>query len=145
MIEKMITKEDLNSAALMIIEKINKLNSNKAIVLALLGDLGAGKTTITKEIAKILGIKENISSPTFVIMKKYNTKNNKFKKLIHIDAYRLEKEDEITNIGWDSIIKDKDNLIIIEWPEKVLGFLDKKDTFFVSLEHIDDKTRKIKI
>lgn len=145
MIEKMITKEDLNSVALMIIEKINKLNSNKAIVLALLGDLGAGKTTITKEIAKILGIKENISSPTFVIMKKYNTKNNKFKKLIHIDAYRLEKEDEITNIGWDSIIKDKDNLIIIEWPEKVLGFLDKKDTFFVSLEHIDDKTRKIKI
>lgn len=141
----MITKEDLNSVALMIIEKINKLNSNKAIVLALLGDLGAGKTTITKEIAKILGIKENISSPTFVIMKKYNTKNNKFKKLIHIDAYRLEKEDEITNIGWDSIIKDKDNLIIIEWPEKVLGFLDKKDTFFVSLEHIDDKTRKIKI
>ena len=129
-----------------ILNKITKGNNNdKAKIVALSGDLGAGKTTLTKEIGKLLGIKNNIISPTFVIMKIYeiNTSSEyytKFKKLIHIDAYRLNKASELLKIGWQELIEDKDNLIIIEWPERVEECLDN-DVCLVKLEHIDEETR----
>jgi len=115
----------------------------KATILALYGDLGAGKTTITKEVAKILGIKEKVISPTFVIMKKYKTKNKTFKNLIHIDAYRFDSEQEILMLGWRELIGDKDNLIILEWPEKVEKVL-PKGIYSVKLEHKNETTRSIK-
>jgi len=125
---------------------LNKILNNKnegASVLALHGDLGAGKTTLTKEIAKQFRIKEKIISPTFVIMKIYKINLNcKFKKLIHIDAYRLDSHSDLLNIGWDKIIKDKDNLIILEWPEKVKKLI-LKDFIKVEILHIDEKNRMI--
>lgn len=128
-----------------ILKKITKTKNNKAKVIALSGDLGAGKTTLTKEIGKLLGIKENIISPTFVIMKIYKIDEkskyfSNFKKLIHIDAYRLNSGGELRKIGWKEISCDKDNLIIIEWPERVEECLDN-DVCLVKLGHIDDETR----
>jgi tRNA threonylcarbamoyladenosine biosynthesis protein TsaE len=143
--ERIITKKDLTKTARLIVEKISNNKNEKAVILAISGDLGTGKTTITQEIAKILGIKESLVSPTFVIMKKYDIKNGAFKKLIHIDAYRLEKEAELIHLGWEELISDKDNLIIIEWPERIVNSLKKENAHFVYLEHIDDKTRKLKI
>ncbi|MCX6753845.1 MAG: tRNA (adenosine(37)-N6)-threonylcarbamoyltransferase complex ATPase subunit type 1 TsaE, partial [Candidatus Nomurabacteria bacterium] len=89
--KEQITKE--------IIKKAILGKKKNATVISLSGDLGAGKTTITKEIAKQLGIKENVVSPTFVIMKIYKLKSSSkhyfnFKKLIHIDAYRIEDAKE---------------------------------------------------
>lgn len=130
-----------------IINKILKMDNKKAKVVALSGELGAGKTTLTQELARQFGIKENIVSPTFVIMKIYNISKNSeyyshFKKLIHIDAYRLDFHEELLKIGWGELIADKDNLIIIEWPERVEGCINDLD-FHIKLSHLDDETRFI--
>ena len=135
---------DINKVAKNIIQKATKLKNKQATVIALRGDLGSGKTTLTQEIAKILGIKDNIISPTFVIMKNYELKNKKFEKLTHIDAYRLEKDSELLKLGWNEIISNPKNLIILEWPEKVPGCV-PKNIIFVDLYHKDDQTRTIKL
>ena len=135
---------DLNKVVKSIIRKATKLKNKQATVIALRGDLGSGKTTLTQEIAKSLGVKENIISPTFVIMKNYQLKNKKFEKLVHIDAYRLEKDVELLKLGWDEIITDPKTIIILEWPEKVPGCI-PKNTIFVDLYHKDHQTRTIKL
>jgi tRNA threonylcarbamoyladenosine biosynthesis protein TsaE len=140
-------KEDIEQISEKILNKSVKTKTNKAVILALSGDLGVGKTTLTQEMAKHLGIKEKIVSPTFVIMKFYNINPNSvyysnFKKLIHIDAYRLESSDELLKIGWEEIIRDKDNLVIIEWPEKVKKII-KPEVFGIILSHVDEVTRYI--
>lgn len=145
-----MTIENLNEIALSIIREATKRVNNGAIIIALFGDLGAGKTTLTKEIAKIIGVKENIISPTFVIMKMYDLDKNKlgvivtpFNKLIHIDAYRLKDETELNHLGFDVLSKDKNNIIVIEWPEIVDKCLDD-NVFRVLLTHKDDTTRMVK-
>jgi tRNA threonylcarbamoyladenosine biosynthesis protein TsaE len=130
-----------------ILKKVSEIKHHKAKILALSGDLGSGKTTLTQVIAKDLNIKQKIISPTFVIMKIYNINPNSiyhsfFKKLIHIDAYRLEKPDEILKINWLEIVEDKDNLIIVEWPEKIKKHI-KGGFLWVKLEHINEQTRSI--
>lgn len=97
--------------------------SDTATVVGLYGNLGAGKTTFTKYIAKNFGIEEVITSPTFVIEKIYELSEQKFLHLIHIDAYRLEREEELVSLGWDKIISDPKNVILVEWPEKVSGIM----------------------
>jgi tRNA threonylcarbamoyladenosine biosynthesis protein TsaE len=93
--------------------------TNDATVVALSGELGAGKTTFAQGIAAALGIEEPVTSPTFVIEKVYELQNQTFARLIHIDAYRLKDAHELEVLGWQEIVKDPDNLIIIEWPENV--------------------------
>src|SRR3989344_336217 len=95
----------------------------QATVIALQGDLGAGKTAFTQEVGKILGVKENMHSPTFVIEKIYQIDWSGFKNLIHIDAYRLEKDSELLHLGWEEIVKETENLVLVEWPENVLGII----------------------
>ena len=94
-----------------------------AIVVGLYGDLGAGKTSFTQSIAKIFGVEDKVTSPTFVIEKIYELPKinelQKFTHMIHIDAYRLEKSEELLHLGWQEIISDKNNIIFIEWPERV--------------------------
>jgi tRNA threonylcarbamoyladenosine biosynthesis protein TsaE len=130
-----------------IIKKLLKMDNKRARVLAFSGELGAGKTTLTKELARKFGIKENIISPTFVIMKFYDIDRDSeyyshFKKLIHIDAYRLDSHEELNKIGWDELVNDKENLIILEWPERVEKCL-KEGTCWIKLEHIDEETRSL--
>lgn len=91
-----------------------------ATVIALTGDLGVGKTAFTKEFAKLLGVSHEVTSPTFVIMKSYPIANHPFfKTLTHIDAYRIESEDEIRVLGFAELLNDPTQLICIEWPEKI--------------------------
>lgn len=140
-------KTEVPNISQKLLNKIIKIKNKKARILAFSGTLGAGKTTITQEIAKQVGIKNNIVSPTFVIMKFYEINPSSkyyihFKRLIHIDAYRLESAPDLINIGWKEITEDKENLIIIEWPENVKECIDK-DAYWVKLEHVDDQTRLI--
>lgn len=97
--------------------------AEEATVLALQGDLGAGKTTFTQALASHLGVQSEITSPTFVIQKIYDLENQKFDRLIHIDAYRLEGKKEIESLGWNEIIADPTNVIVVEWPEKIEGVI----------------------
>ena len=97
----------------------------KAMVIGLQGELGAGKTYFAQKFGEVAGVKEQMVSPTFVIMKFYEIDWCGYKKLIHVDAYRLEHEDELLNLGWNDLIRDPENLILIEWPERVENILPK--------------------
>jgi tRNA threonylcarbamoyladenosine biosynthesis protein TsaE len=110
-------------------------------VIGLIGELGAGKTVFTKGLGKGLKIKEVISSPTFVLMKIYKTKNKNIKSLIHIDAYRLQSEKDLEIIGIDEYLNKKDNVIIIEWPEKIKKSLPKK-TRYINFSYLEDDASK---
>jgi tRNA threonylcarbamoyladenosine biosynthesis protein TsaE len=91
-----------------------------ASVLALTGDLGAGKTALTKAIGRVFGIREHITSPTFVIMKSYAISHHeRFSTLTHIDAYRIESDDELRVIGFSELLRESKQLVVIEWPERV--------------------------
>lgn len=126
---------------------VNKLQNsgpqNNATVVGLMGDLGSGKTTFTKAVASSLGIKNSITSPTFVIEKIYKIEIGKFKKLIHIDVYRLESSKELSVLNWNEIVNNPENLILIEWAEKVQDLL-PKDSIKIEFEFIDENKRKIK-
>lgn len=93
-----------------------------ATLITLSGELGAGKTAFTKAVARALGVEEVVSSPTFVLEKIYLLPDiQPFRRLIHIDAYRLENGNGLDVLGFDEIMKDTSNLILLEWPEKVAG------------------------
>jgi tRNA threonylcarbamoyladenosine biosynthesis protein TsaE len=111
----------------------------KAVIVGLYGELGSGKTTFMKYLAESFGVGETIQSPTFVIEKIYELTNQPFQHLIHIDAYRIEKEEEMINLGWREIISDPKNLICIEWPEKIFGIM--PEHIKINFEHIEDPGR----
>lgn len=119
-----------------------KAKQNGALVIALHGDLGAGKTTFTQTLARTLGVVGDIVSPTFVIQKNYSLEDQAFSQIIHIDAYRLENEDELRVLGWNDVVVDPSNLILIEWPENVTGLL-PKDAQHIYFEYINETTRSI--
>jgi tRNA threonylcarbamoyladenosine biosynthesis protein TsaE len=118
--------------------------TDEAIVIGLYGDLGAGKTAFTKGIAKALGVKGVVASPTFVIEKIYKTGSALFSHLVHIDAYRLENGSELLSLGWRDLAAYSGNLICIEWPEHVEDVLPAK-LEKIHLTFIDDTTREVVI
>ncbi len=121
-----------------------KPNSVGAKVVGLYGELGAGKTTFSQAVAKSFDVSETVTSPTFVIMKVYDISYTlKFERLIHIDAYRLEKSEELLHLGWQEIISDPKNLILIEWPERVQDII--PEHIRINFEHISENSREIEI
>ena len=102
-------------------QSIIKHSYNKKIVL-LNGDMGVGKTTLVKEIAKLLGVKENVSSPTFSIVNEYHGNE----VIFHFDFYRLEDEEEAYDFGIEEYF-DSGNLCLLEWPEKISNLLPSSD------------------
>lgn len=99
------------------------LRPQGATVLALSGDLGAGKTTLVQSIARTLGVTGTVTSPTFVVMKQYETINSTFAELIHIDAYRIESIDELRPLGFATLLAQPNTLICIEWAERIAAAL----------------------
>lgn len=118
------TKRFAESLARKILKK--KAKGVDAIVLALSGDLGSGKTIFVKGFAKGLNIKKNILSPTFFLMKRYPIKNSFFKNFYHIDCYRMKSAREITRLGWKGLVKNPENIIAVEWVEKINKILPKQ-------------------
>lgn len=94
-----------------------------ATLITLSGELGAGKTSFTQGIAAALGVVGAVTSPTFVLEKVYTLYNAPFSKLIHIDAYRLSGGEELRALGFDELMGDASNLVVLEWPEKVSDLL----------------------
>lgn len=150
----MISKsvEETAAEALRIAQSICKKATHKpstATVLALSGDLGSGKTTFTKALAAVFGIRsDDVTSPTFVIMKSYDISASDlaiqggFKKMIHIDAYRLESPVQVAQLGWKELVSDPFNLIVIEWPEK-MGMEVFANAQRIDFTFIDKATREI--
>lgn len=122
-------------------EKIGKfiLKKEESFFLALEGDLGSGKTTFLQGVAKGLQIKEEITSPTFVIFKKYEIK--KGRHFYHFDAYRV-KEDDLDLLNFTEIVKNKKNIVAVEWSENIKKRIPVK-AIKVKLSFIDNKRRRL--
>ncbi len=105
-------------------------------VIGLYGELGAGKTTFVQGFAKELGIQEKIISPTFVLIKQYSIPKTD-RTLYHIDLYRLEDNQDLKNIGIIELINEPNNLILIEWAEKIEKYL-PEDITKIKIEKIDN-------
>jgi len=118
----------------------------KALILGLKGDLGGGKTTFLQGFAQGLGIKEKILSPTFVIIKKFKIQSVKrwtnFSHFYHIDCYRIKKSKEILNLGFKEIISNPQNIVAVEWADRIGKILPVKN-IIINFEFVDQKTRKI--
>lgn len=139
-------------------KKIFKINgkNKKAFVLALEGDLGGGKTTFLQGFARGLGIKERIVSPTFVILKKFKILNVEPKKNLkrqlesnfnffyHLDCYRIKNAEEILDVGFRAITKEPDNIIAIEWADRISEFI-PSDALTINFYFVDRHKRKIKV
>ena len=107
--------------------------------LAFYGELGAGKTTFIQGLAKGLGIEKRIISPTFIIMRHYALK---LKNFYHVDLYRTQSKHDLLGIGLDQIIQDENNIVALEWAQKLGEMLPKK-RIDVHMEYLGEDQRKI--
>lgn len=122
------------------------MNLENMNVMALKGELGAGKTTFSQGVLNALGAEGPFTSPTFVIMKKYDlgdAGNQGFQHVYHLDCYRVGERD-VLELGWQEIISDPQNLVLVEWPEKIQGILPKK-YWRIDFKILDEQKREVLI
>lgn len=117
-----------------------KYLDKRAVVFALVGELGAGKTQLVKGLAKAMGVKDDVISPTFTLEAEYD-----LGKLIHIDAWRIEDPNELLEIGFKKRVQNK-KIIVIEWADQVEEILkqvrdDGARVVWIRLEYPDLKSR----
>jgi len=145
------SKSQTQKIAVKLAKKIISEGIHKnARVLALIGDLGSGKTAFTQGFIKSLGIKTHVPSPTFVIFRKYpilGSRTSKrlgqykevrlpkdFKNIYHFDLYRIQKPKEMIDLDFKKIIKNPENIVLIEWPKVIMKYL-PKDIISVEFGH----------
>ena len=152
LISKMIThtkickslEETQTLAAEWVVSLRGLIPQTGAVVVGLSGDLGSGKTSFVQGVARTLGVEEHVTSPTFILERIYKLggETSKWKYLVHIDCYRLDSAQELKNLGFEELASEPENLILIEWPERIVGAL-PKDIITLKFEFIDENTRKI--
>ena len=103
-----------------------------AIIVVLQGDLGSGKTTFVQGFCRALGVKHGVTSPTFIIMRAHNIRGEK--RIHHFDLYRIQKLKDILALGFKKIISNPENIVLIEWPEKIKKLL-PKNTVWIYFSH----------
>jgi len=118
-------------------EKIGR-DLKPPVIIALYGELGSGKTTFIQGLAKGLGIKKRITSPTFVFVKKYKP------NFYHIDLYRIEETKEVKSLGLEEIFSEPKAVIAIEWAEKIKEIL-PKNRIDIWFNYLNQKQRKIEV
>ena|SRR6185436_1423685 len=105
-----------------------------ATVIALVGELGAGKTTFAQGFLKQLGVKSHVSSPTFLIIKPHTLRKLPYTRAFHIDCYRLNKPQELIALGLKDILKNPAHIVLIEWPKLIKKYL-PKNTRWITISH----------
>lgn len=131
-------------------KKVLKIKrKRKAQILGLEGNLGGGKTTFLQGFAQGLGIKKMITSPTFVIMRRFAIPKSKYpisniQYLIHIDCYRIKKSKEILDLGFKEIISNPQNIAAVEWADRIRKIM-PKNTIWITFQFINKNRRKIRI
>jgi len=109
------------------------------LVLALRGELGAGKTTLARAVARGAGVQGDVPSPTFNLLFRYDTPRGV--QVQHLDLYRLERPDEVWELGWDELGDERD-LVLIEWPDRAEALL-PAPRWEVELEERGDPGRRL--
>ena len=125
--------DDLSSIAEQIV-----LDSQSNKVIAFVGELGAGKTTLIGNICHYLGVNEYLGSPTFSLVNEYELKNKS--GIYHFDCFRIQSDEEMLDIGWDEYLQ-QEKWILIEWPEKIKNIL--PDHFLLVNIKVDRNKRRI--
>ena len=110
--------------------------------VALYGELGSGKTTFAKGLAKKLGVKERIISPTFLIIRVHRTIEER--SFYHIDLYRISKKEDLDSLGLEEILSNEGNIVVIEWAEKIIQLLPEK-RIDVHFEYKSENERMIEV
>ena len=109
------------------------------IVISLTGDLGAGKTTLARSICEGYGVTEQVTSPTYALVHRYESEKS---AVYHVDLYRLDNESQLTNIGWDDMMSER-AVVIVEWPERA-GDRMPADHLHIDIEYLDgDPDRRV--
>lgn len=138
------TPTDFGPVITVVLEQAMTIDSQAAVV-TLTGDLGAGKTTFTQQLAKHLGVTEPVVSPTFGIMKGYELEGNQcFDQLVHIDAYRIEDISEAGPLRLTELFQQPRTLVCLEWPEKISEILPSKKVE-VAIQIKEGETRQVTI
>lgn len=138
------TPEEFKSVIDTILTKV-QARSGSATCITLTGDLGAGKTTFTQELAKQLGVKQPVVSPTFGIMKSYQlAAHPDFDQLVHIDAYRIEASSEIGPLRLGELFSLPRMLVCVEWPERIQTIL-PAETIAVTIEIGEGEERIVQV
>lgn len=101
------------------------------LVVGLTGDLGAGKTTLVRAICRGYGVAGEVTSPTYALVHEYEAPRS---RVYHLDLYRLDRESELANIGWDDVLSSG-GLVLVEWPERA-GALMPSEMVPIELEHL---------
>lgn len=109
-------------------------------IVCFIGEMGAGKTTLIKEICRVLGVTENSSSPTYSIVNEYI--DGKGNTIYHFDLFRIKNSNELFDIGFEDYLFSG-NLCLIEWPQIATQYID--EFLEISIDKIDDATRKISL
>jgi tRNA threonylcarbamoyladenosine biosynthesis protein TsaE len=130
-----------------------KIQEQGPIVLALQGDLGAGKTTFVQGFLRGLGSKKRVASPTFVLMRRHALSTaikgaaagKKFANVFHIDAYRLKKPEQMGVLGFEEILNNPRNIVLIEWPEHARKLLPKNTLWLKFIYGKNENERTITI
>lgn len=114
-----------------------------ALVLALSGDLGSGKTVFVQGFLRALGVKQRVISPTFLIFRPYRLPGIlHFKTAYHVDLYRIKRRRELNVLGFKRILKNPDNIVIIEWAEKARRLL-PQGTRWIKFKHKTETSRTV--
>jgi tRNA threonylcarbamoyladenosine biosynthesis protein TsaE len=100
-------------------EVLLKKPKGKAVIISLFGNLGSGKTTFVQGFLKGAGWRKRVTSPTFIIMRRFPLRRKNFKNVYHLDAYRLKPSD-VQHLAFEDLKKDPKNVILVEWPENLL-------------------------
>ena len=127
-------KDTRNLAKLLAEEILVTLPAANALVVALTGELGSGKTTFTKALLRTLGVSGRVASPTFIFFRRYRSKLKYYKNIWHFDVYRLNSPKEVREIGLKEAVSQDKNLVIVEWADKVEGLL-PRGTIWVEFKH----------
>jgi tRNA threonylcarbamoyladenosine biosynthesis protein TsaE len=125
-----------------IAQRILRVKNQKTIILALTGELGSGKTSFVQGLARGLGLKEKILSPTFVLLKKFRIKKPGFKIFYHLDCYRIESPEDLKTINLKKIINQPGNITAIEWAERITQIL-PPETIVITFNSIEKNKREL--
>ena len=119
-------------------EELGK-STTAPLLVTLTGELGVGKTTLAQAICRGYGVEEEITSPTYALVHEYRAAKS---AVFHIDLYRLDSPDQLTNLGWDEIVNSR-SLVLVEWPERAGSRL-PEDHLPIDLDYVpDDPGRRI--
>ncbi len=126
-------------------KRLVRKQGKRGVVIALRGDLGAGKTTFAQGFFRGLGIRRNPISPTFVLMRRYPYRRHGFSDVYHIDAYRLSGVAAAAAIEIDAILKNPKNIVLVEWPDKIRGIFSRGVVWLDFIHGKKENERIIKI